>query len=393
MAVVLKELIEKVTGMELEVLAGGDGTSNSATWVHMVESEAIGNFVEFGELVFTTGIALNEKDTLLKLTQKVQSKQASGLIVNIGPYIEGISKEVIDFCNEESFPLMVVPWKVNMANIMRIISFEITNKQLKDMDFEMAMKNAILYPQEDKMYLKPLQKQLIDLEASFTCIVLHAQFHGEPLKEVKLNKINYLLKNQVGYNYKNVHITTIFNNIVIVASDATKEQIDTIIVSCKEAISTSHIVVEDICYLVGEEVKGIEKLHISYENAAKLHRVKNCHEQSVDVLYYESLGVFKLLLEIENKAVIQKFYEESIRKIVEYDSYHETDLLDTLGKYLKYDGSLKAVAEEMFLHRNTVNYKLSKVESLLECNLSTQETRTKLGIGIAVYRLFEEELK
>ncbi|MFI3172963.1 MAG: PucR family transcriptional regulator [Eubacteriales bacterium] len=392
MAAILRELIAKLTEVDLVILAGEAGMTNPMTWAHMVESEEIGNFVEFGELVFTTGIALNESTTLLKVVQKVQKKSACGIIVNLGPYIEEVPEDVITFCKEKDFPLMTVPWRINMANIMRVMTFEITNRQLRDVDFEMAIKNAILYPQDEKMHIKTLQKQLIDTEANFNCIIVQMEYDKRPLKEIKLNKISYLLKNKVAYRYNYLHITTVYNNIVIVVSDSTDEQINLIIQSCKKVIEESKIKVENTHYLVGGQVKGIEKLHISYENAGKLIRVMSCYDSKTDMLEYEDIGIYKLLLEIENKVVIRKYYEETVKAIVEYDNYHNTDLLIVLDKYLKYNGSLKAVAEELFVHRNTVNYKLSKIASLVNCNLSAQEVRTKLEIGIAIYHIFDEEL-
>lgn len=392
MSVMLKELIAKLTEVDLVVLAGEVGMTNPMTWAHMVESEEIGNFVEYGELVFTTGIALNESATLLKVVQKVQKKNACGIIVNLGPYIEAVPEEVISYCKEKDFPLMTVPWRINMANIMRVMTFEISNKQLRDVDFEMAIKNAILYPKDEKMYLKSLKKQLIDMEANFNCIIIQMEQDGNPLKEAKLNKISYLLKNNVAYLYSFMHITTIYNNIAIVVSNSTNKQIHDVVQSCRTAIEESKMKVENVFYLVGEQVKGIGKLHISYENAGKLTRIKGCYDKKIDFIQYDEIGIYKLLLEIENEEVIRKYYEETVKSIVEYDNYHKTDLLVVLDKYLKYDGSLKAVAEELFVHRNTVNYKLSKIASLVGCNLSAQEIRTKLSLGIAIYRIFSEEL-
>ena len=41
--------------------------------------------------------------------------------------------------------------------------------------------------------------------------------------------------------------------------------------------------------------------------------------------------------------------------------------------YLKYDGSVQKVAEETFVHRNTINYQLAKIKKILGNNLKTFE--------------------
>lgn len=392
MAIVLKELISKLTDIDISILAGHEGMVNPVMWIHLVEGEEIADFIEFGEVVFTTGIALNEERTLLRLVKTIYSKKASGIIVNIGPYINTIPEEVIAFCDKEKFPLMLVPWKVSMSKILRSMTFEITNKNLRDMDFEIALKNAILYPAEEKTYRKPLEKQNLDVGGEFSCIVLNAEYEMQPLKEIQLNKIIYQLKNKMGYMYQNIYITIIFNSVVIVISESTKEQVDKVVASCQSLMQMTEIQVDYIGYLVGNQVKGVENLYISYENALKLLRVKNCYDPKKQIMKYEEMGIYKLLMELENKSVIYQYYDETVRAIVEYDTYNASDLLLVLDKYLKHNGSLKKVAEELFLHRNTVNYKLGKIESLTNCNISSQEGRMKLALGIAIYKMYKENL-
>ena len=56
-------------------------------------------------------------------------KGASVIVINVGPYVKSIDQDIIDFANEHDFPVLEVPWSVHMAEIMRIICFEITKQQ------------------------------------------------------------------------------------------------------------------------------------------------------------------------------------------------------------------------------------------------------------------------
>ena len=82
--------------------------------------------MKLDRLTFTTGLGLNENLTLLRLVKEVWRNKASGIVINIGPYISEIGQDVIDFANEKGFPVFEVPWRVRMAEIMRIICFAIT---------------------------------------------------------------------------------------------------------------------------------------------------------------------------------------------------------------------------------------------------------------------------
>ena len=69
-------------------------------WVHTVEDSEVGDFLHGGELIFSTGIANKNDDWLLPFVRTLIDKNVSGLVLNTGPYITSIPKEVIDYCNE-----------------------------------------------------------------------------------------------------------------------------------------------------------------------------------------------------------------------------------------------------------------------------------------------------
>ena len=50
---------------------------------------------------------------------------------------------------------------------------------------------------------------------------------------------------------------------------------------------------------------------------------------------------------------------------------------------MKHNGSIQAVSEEMFTHRNTVIYRMNKIKELLGTNL--EETEERIPYQIAYY--------
>ena len=129
MAVTLREIIKQVQHLEMKLVAGETGLDHEVSWTHMVDSDTISAFLQGQELTFTTGLGLNENLTLLRLVKEVWRNKASGIVINTGPYISEIGQDVIDFANEKGFPVFEVPWRVRMAEIMRIICFAITKEQ------------------------------------------------------------------------------------------------------------------------------------------------------------------------------------------------------------------------------------------------------------------------
>lgn len=61
-------------------------------------------------------------------------------------------------------------------------------------------------------------------------------------------------------------------------------------------------------------------------------------------------------------------------------------LLETVSAYFANHGNLLKAAEMMFIHRNTMKYRLAQVEKLLEISLSKENDRLKLELALYVYR-------
>lgn len=60
MAVILRRLYQKVSYLNMQLIAGENGLDNLVRWIHPVESREVVPFVEEGEVVFTTGLGLTE---------------------------------------------------------------------------------------------------------------------------------------------------------------------------------------------------------------------------------------------------------------------------------------------------------------------------------------------
>ena len=115
LSVTIGLLYESVKNHDIKLIAGEKGLSKAVKWVHMVENIEIATFLEGGEVTFSTGIGLSNEFELINLIEGIIKSKASGIVINIGPYIKKIDKKCIDYCNETNTPLFVVPWHVHMA--------------------------------------------------------------------------------------------------------------------------------------------------------------------------------------------------------------------------------------------------------------------------------------
>ena len=101
-------------------------------------------------------------------------------------------------------------------------------------------------------------------------------------------------------------------------------------------------------------------------------------------MFYDRLEVKKLILAVDDISLLESIYNENLKKLEVYDRDNGTDYMSFLRLYLKYDGSVQRVAQETFVHRNTINYQLAKIKKILGNNLKTFEKRFKIILAFEV---------
>ena len=82
-----------------------------------------------------------------------------------------------------------------------------------------------------------------------------------------------------------------------------------------------------------------------------------------------------------------------LRRLQEYDQAHSTALLHTLCVYLLQEQNLHATARQLFIHRNTLVYRLEKIKkhirTLLQLDLDDAAVRNVLRTGCILLEYYQ----
>lgn len=84
------------------------------------------------------------------------------------------------------------------------------------------------------------------------------------------------------------------------------------------------------------------------------------------------------------KESAEAFCHPVVRRLVEYDREHRTDLTATLYHFLRCERNVVHTAEVMHLHRNTLSYRLKKILDFTHLNLDDPENRQYLMLSLLV---------
>lgn len=101
--------------------------------------------------------------------------------------------------------------------------------------------------------------------------------------------------------------------------------------------------------------------------------VKKCQGRRGNLLLFEEIGIHRILSLIQDTAKIREFCDDFLLKLKAYDEENENVLLDTLHEYLLSDCVVKETARKMFVHPNTVSYRIKKIKQLIKHDLDIPE--------------------
>jgi len=384
MAIKLSELYETTNRKDIKLVAGKNGMDNVVRWAHMIESKEISTFLEGQELSFVTGIALEKEEDLFELVKLTYYNHASGMVINIGPYIKSISEEIIQFCDEHDFPLFEVPWHVYMANFIKSFCYQITLSDRINIELSTAVKNAIFFENQDELYIQQLEIHNFSSNWPYCLVVVEIlEENGEKITDnKKREKILKFIENIVTYTYERTFVFELEGRFVLVFANYSKEKIKSIVERVQKKCMESLNKKEKVYFCVGESSKNVKGISKSYRQAVDGLKLQKKMGNSNEISMYRDLGLYKLLLSMEDKELINEYFEETIGPLVKYDELNGTDFISILDAYLKHSGSVKEVATELFYHRNTINYKLSKIQEILSCDLSELNTRVNYKVAL-----------
>lgn len=80
--------------------------------------------------------------------------------------------------------------------------------------------------------------------------------------------------------------------------------------------------------------------------------------------------------------VLEDFRDRLLGPLADYDEHNDSELLPTLQSFLACDGSWVACARRLFVHVNTVRYRISRIEAITGRNLSALPDRVDFFLAL-----------
>ena len=128
------------------------------------------------------------------------------------------------------------------------------------------------------------------------------------------------------------------------------------------------------CYSFGD-------IRLSYEEALSIREIRKMLKKTPPVYIYEHLGFYRLLSMDRFERNADAFMSDILSNLESLDNMD--DYLKTVKCYLDSGLNHSKTAKAMFVHPNTVRYRIQVVES--KCNIDLNNTWDRVNLEIALY--------
>ncbi len=237
---------------------------------------------------------------------------------------------------------------------------------------------------------EPAQFHKFNLDAWHRVVYIRMKY---PRSGVLLEQTEDYLESKASLLFPHSLVCNLENQILLFLecspgkSEVDKEKIAKMALSVMERFPPRQV--RELQAGVGMAKPGVEGLRESYRQA-KVAASCNSFPWGRRIQFYEDLGLLKLLSRMPKEAA-QEYIRDTLGPLLDYDRQSGSALLPTLVHHLlKTDLNINLTAKGLFLHPNTVRYRLHKAEEILGRKLESFQDNIDIYAAIRLGFLWNE---
>lgn len=392
------------SGMKL--ITGEAGMLRPIRWIYFADCVQclsddfnVAELIHGGELVIITNESLTGNDKIIELIRVLNEKEIAGIVVNEGQ----ISNALINYCSEQTLPLFELSVKLHLIDLSQIVCKALVEEEINANSRERILSSIFFSEQINASEILEQANYLgVNLKGKYRVVALKV-YHSKHNKTNDNSEGFFLevregLKKEVKNEFRSFGLQKV---MVLLQNDTaaalipaelfSRDLFITILTNIIRHIESSyHVTVKAGVGTSYEYIEDFKKSLKEAENALSIFKIIDENEK---VFFYENLGIYSLIAQINNGRFLDEFVENHIGNLIKTDNLSEGELCETLETYLNCNCNANAAAETLFIHRNTMRYRLDKIKKILgsEINDMSACLELKLAFAIKHYRDNREE--
>lgn len=396
----LRDLMKISSLKDAKILAGADCLDKTVTWVCPAKVADFDLPLSGGEIVTiarTEKLSDPEKE-LADMFESCVKGRAPAIAVSFNEmYLKEIPASVLQYAEQSQLAVIEIPWSVHMMNFQKEANrFIVKSNTVEGLPSDVihglmseSMDDILLALNRAESYGYPVVGNYR------TFVVYFRPLHSDDNECSDIAMINdeYIVKtidSTLRSMVKKYCIYFVNKQLIVNAwyeQESTKA--DAALLAEKLQQRVQSYFEKDFRVSLGVSDNHANLAHFARARleAIRAIEIDDSGWSSGSVFYYEDMGFAKLLFGIEKKKVLQDYYNTTLAPLLEYDSQNGGILIDTLRCYASNGFQAEKTAEVMFIHKNTLRYRLKKIEEILGGSFSDYVFASNLIAALRIERI------
>lgn len=386
-----KELLQLESFGQAKLLVENLDINHYVKGAQVVETLDVQEKVKVGDLVFISGACFqNVEQDLASVIQLVNEKKAAGIVVETGPYISEIPESCMALAKELKFPLMALPYETSVSAAISETHFALFRNREKIKEGDRFVRE-LLYGEEQRALFQLSQFNYVKTRQH---IVIFLSFDQSGYDRTLIKELALAVPINLSLQLFSVCYAD-EDGVIVVLELSQKEPLKNIVKrimsSVQKALGTL-LQGNTISAGVSSIFYEPERMKACIEEARKAFRVLQGCQVRHSARYYEEIGIYRFFFEFNKDLELKDFVFESLGELIRYDEENNSDYVSTLEVYLDENCNIGETAEKMFVHRNTIKYRITRVEEILDVDLNNANTRFNLRFAYKVRKYLGDNL-
>jgi PucR family transcriptional regulator, purine catabolism regulatory protein len=142
----------------------------------------------------------------------------------------------------------------------------------------------------------------------------------------------------------------------------------------------------EIAWGIDDQPK-LQEFHKSFNNAQIALNI-GLQQKDVRQRYtFSNVGLYKVLLSLNHNPDMKNLISSTIGKLIEHDQHRSSDLIKTLSIYIQNLGNTSQTARDLYIHRQSLLYRIQKIESLTGLSLDHPDDFLTLNLSLKFWTM------
>lgn len=270
--------------------------------------------------------------------------------------------------------------------LCRIVASELQKEPIQSSQLYSAFEHFLIGIIEEKIIkaeiIKKQEKKLGINAKKYLCLVTVSSElkseNGMSLRYVK-SIINRILGTEKSILYQNKITVLLLSDKKEAISGATKSKLIEFLISNQMKAGVSPYF---------QDLAGLRSHYNLSIKALQLGGSMNPEEH---LFHYEAYACYHLFERVSDQSGLKDFGNTALTDLMDYDQQYKTNYCHNLFIHLQNDGNVTKTAQYFQIHRNSMKYRIKKIEEIMAVSLTDSEIKFSLMLSFKLLTYLGDE--